>query len=161
MKKWTQRKQETLPNRWDEPLDILAKIRGIDDPYRFLNPTSEELFDPFLLKNIRTASEMIIEAIKKGKRIVVSYDPDADGIMSATIMIRYLKSYTQNVDFIYGERGDGHGIKEMIAEIQLKEDDLTLAPARYHLNNENVDKIKQADLLILVDSSSSDTEACK
>jgi single-stranded-DNA-specific exonuclease len=29
-------------------------------------------------------------------------------------MIRYLKNYTENVDYIYGERNDGHGIYEMI-----------------------------------------------
>lgn len=153
--KWIQRKWVTTPNKKDSIMTKIAKIRGIEEPERFLNPTSDELHDPYLMKNIEEASSRIIYAIEQRQKIVVSFDPDCDGLMSATTAIRYLKKYSDQVDFIYGERGDGHGIKEMI---HIKED---VKSERNKLNQENIEKIKNADLLILVDSSTSDTAACQ
>src|SRR5690606_8379703 len=108
--------------------------------------------------NIEKASLRIAEAIQNNQNIVVSYDPDCDGITSATIMIRYLKNYTSNVDFIYGERGDGHGISEMIFISEKAEDEEH--SERSALNFMNRTKVKSADLLILIDSSTNDIEAC-
>ena len=112
--KWLQRKAKIKPNSNDSVIEKISKIRGIKDTELFLNPTEEVLHDPYLMKNIQDASNRIIQAIGENQKIVVSYDPDADGLASATIMIRYLKNYTDNVEFIYGERNDGHGIEEMI-----------------------------------------------
>lgn len=156
--KWLQRKPKVKPNSNESVVDQIAKIRGIQDPQRFLNPTDEELHDPYLMKNIEEASNRIILAIANNEKIVVSYDPDADGITSATIMIRYLKNYTDNVDYIYGERNNGHGIEEMIKVKELKEDK---DAERIEHNKNNSDKVRDADLVILVDSSSNDVKACK
>jgi single-stranded-DNA-specific exonuclease len=155
--KWLERTPKTKPRTRDTVIDKIASIRGIKDVNRFLHPTEHELFDPYLLKNIMDACNRIIKAIANGERIVVSYDPDADGLTSATIMIRYLKNYTDNVDFIYGERNDGHGITEMV-KTKLNEEHHAERIAR---SKENIAKIKEADLLILVDSSSNDVEVCK
>jgi single-stranded-DNA-specific exonuclease len=156
---WIQRRAKIQPNEYDSIVEKIAKIRGVEDLDRFLNPSHKELHDPYLMKNIEKAGVSIAEAIKCGKKIVVSYDPDCDGITSATIMLRYLKNYTSNVDFVYGERGDGHGIAEMIyIKKQPEEEELS---ERSSLNLENRRKIEDADLLILVDSSSNDVEACK
>jgi single-stranded-DNA-specific exonuclease len=114
--KWIKRQVKIEPKQNDLPIDEIAKIRGIKDVNRFLNPSKDELFDPYLIKNIEEASNRIIRAIKSNEKILVSYDPDADGLTSASTMIRYLKNYTQNVDYIYGERNDGHGIYEMIRQ---------------------------------------------
>jgi single-stranded-DNA-specific exonuclease len=152
--KWLARTPKNKPRERDSILDKIGKIRGIQDVNRFLHPSVDELFDPYLIKNIEDASNRIIRAIASNERIVVSYDPDADGLTSATIMIRYLKNYTENVDFIYGERNDGHGITEMV---KLKVTD----EERLKRSKANIEKIKQADLLILIDSSSNDVEVCK
>lgn len=156
--KWLERKQKVKPNSNDEILDIIAKIRGIEDPQRFLQPSENDLHNPYLMKNIEDASNRIIRAIGDNQKIVVSYDPDADGITATTIMLRYLSNYTDNVDFIYGERNDGHGINEMIA---VKKLDKQKDKERIILNKSNSDKIRQADLLIIIDSSSNDVAGCK
>lgn len=156
--KWIQRKAKVKPNSNDSVVDRIAKIRGIQDPQSFLNPTEDVLHDPYLMKNIQEASNRIIQAIGNNEKIVVSYDPDADGITSATIMLRYLSNYTENVEYIYGERNDGHGIFEMITVNDL--DDVKDKERIAH-NRANTDKIRNADLVILVDSSSNDVEACK
>lgn len=156
--KWVQRKAKKEPSKNDEIIDKIAKIRGVEDPQLFLNPTEDVLHDPYLMKNIQDASNRIIRAIGENEKIVVSYDPDADGITSTTVMLRYLQNYTENVDFIYGERNDGHGIFEMIT---VKKLDAEKDKERIKHNMENSDKIRNADLVILIDSSSNDVEACR
>lgn len=156
--KWVKVKNKKEPNKNDEIIDIIAKIRGIEDHQRFLNPTEKELHDPYLMKNIEDASNRIIRAIGENQKIVVSYDPDADGITATTVMLRYLQNYTDNVTSIYGERNDGHGITEMIS---VKKLDKVKDKERIQRNKENSNKIREADLVILIDSSSNDVEACK
>ncbi|GIN25483.1 DHH family phosphoesterase [Bacillus sp. FSL W8-0445] len=155
---WIQREPTRKPNNDDSILERIAKIRGIEDYQKFLNPTEEELHDPYSMKNIQDASNRIIKAIDKNERIIVSYDPDADGLTATTIMLRYLKNYTDNVDYIYGERSDGHGITEMIKISNLSP---SKDADRIEHNKSNTDKIRNADLLILIDSSSNDVETCK
>lgn len=151
--KWLKRKQKVKSSSNDSIKDVIAKTRGIDDVDRFLSPTSDELHDPYLMKNIQQASNRIIMAIKKNERILVSYDPDADGITATTVMLRYLRNYTENIDYIYGERNDGHGIYEMLR--------MSNDVDRTERNLENIAKVEKCDLLILIDSSSNDTEECR
>lgn len=158
-----------MPNPTDSILERIAKIRGIEDVNKFLNPSKNEMFDPYLIKNIVEASEKILQYVKDGKHIVLSYDADADGLTSTSIMYRYLKNYTDNVDYIYNERNHGHGIHEQTRLDFIYEDDVdengeiinAEKKYRYDLNAQNLEKISQADLLIIVDSSSNDVEACK
>jgi single-stranded-DNA-specific exonuclease len=159
--KWLQRKPKVQPSSNDSISETIAKIRGIKDVNRFLSPTKDEMFDPYLIKNIEQASNKIIMAIKNKENIVVSYDPDADGITSATIMIRYLRNYTDNVDYIYGERGDGHGIAEMLSKPQNDDELSDKKIDMFEHNKNNEEKVKNADLLIIVDSSSNDDVMCK
>lgn len=156
---WLLRKPKVKPSNHDTITEKIAKIRGIEDVDRFLNPTKDELHDPYLMKNIEEASDRIIFAIQNKEKIVLSYDPDADGLTATSIMYRYLRKYTDNVEYIYGERNDGHGITE-----QLKTDlnvDIEENAKRLALNLSNVEKVKNADLLIIIDSSSNDVETCK
>lgn len=167
--KWIKREPKIKPRKTDSPIDKIAKIRGINDSYSFLNPSKEDLNSPYLLKNIEEACNRIILAISKGERITVSYDADADGITSATIMRRYLSNYTENVGFIYNERNHGHGINEQTRLDFVKDKDFDengniidgYKRNRYERNKENMDIISNTDLLILIDSSSNDSNACK
>ncbi|UGO50967.1 single-stranded-DNA-specific exonuclease [Bacillus phage vB_BanS_Nate] len=155
MAKWIQRTSKVALKKRDEVEDKIAKMREIKNIDEFLNPSSDVLHDPYIMKNIDIASNRIIRAIHGGENICVSFDPDADGLTSASTMIRYLRNYTDKVTFIYGERNDGHGINEMV-KIDGVEDEKRLAR-----NQENLQTIKDCDLLILIDSSSNDTKACR
>ncbi|QOV08363.1 RecJ-type single-stranded DNA-specific exonuclease [Bacillus phage Kirov] len=155
MKKWIQRKPKVAPRKNDDIIDAIAKIRGIKDVDNFLSPSANALHDPYLLKNIEDVSNRIIRAIASGERIVVSYDPDADGLTATSTMLRYLGNYSDKVRYIYGERNDGHGIAEMIKIAGVEED------VRLERNTENLQIIHESDLVILIDSSSNDTDACR
>lgn len=155
--KWILRKAKAKPNKNDSPLQKIAKIRGIKDTSKFLNPTQDELHDPYLMKNIQEASNRIIKAIGNNEKIVLSYDADADGLTATTIMYRYLKNYTNNVDYIFSERNDGHGITE---QLTTKFDEEKNAE-RLERSLSNAEKVKEADLLIIIDSSSNEAKTCK
>jgi single-stranded-DNA-specific exonuclease len=154
--KWVQRTAKVQPRKHDSLIDKVAKIRGIEDVDTFLSPQKDVLHDPYLMKNIEEASNRIIMAIANNEKIVVSYDPDADGLTSASMLIRHLRAYTENVDYIYGERGHGHGIFEM-----MKQPHDGMDAERVERQYENRDKVANCDLLILVDSSSNDIGMCR
>lgn len=167
--KWIQRKPKVKPSSQDTPLETIAKIRGVNEMDRFLNPTQEELHDPYLIKNIEDASNRIIKAIMGKERICLSYDADADGITATTVMQRYLLNYTENVTYIYNERDHGHGIHEQTRLDFIAEEDYDAKGKikdsekadRLALNSSNLEKIKESDLLIIIDSSSNDDRACQ
>lgn len=122
---------------FDDLYEKLAAINGIVDIRKFLNPTHEDLHDPFELENIEVARDVIIRAIGEKVKIAVSADCDCDGVNSAAIMYMYLKKFTDNVVYIHGQREHGHGIHTMMDEIP-----------------------KDTSLLIIVDSSSSEWKEC-
>lgn len=155
MKKWIQRKPKNKVRKEDSLIDMVGSIRGVDDMDLFIRPTKDDLIDPYDMKNIVKASERIKKAIENEENIVVSMDCDADGVSSTAILIRYLRNYTDNVDFIYGERSNGHGLTE-----QIKFND-SMDDVRKQLNTENAEKIKNSSLLIVVDSSSNEEDTIK
>ena len=147
---WIKRKPKIDYRKTDDVITKIAKIRGIEE-YEiddFLNPTEEELFDASEMRNAIKASKRIKKAIDENQNIVISIDPDVDGITSGVIAIRFLKNYTDNVEYIYQQREDGHGVYT-----QLKDTDES---EREELNENNRNKVKNAELLIIVDSSSND-----
>ena len=156
--KWIKRQPKVAISNNDSTLEVIAKTRGITDINRFLSPTKDEMFDAYLIKNIEDASNRIIKAISNNENILISIDPDADGVTSGTTMIRYLKNYTENVDYIYSERNDGHGIAEQLKIKGLNED---RDSDRIIRSKSNIEKVKNCDLLLIIDSSSNDTETCE
>jgi single-stranded-DNA-specific exonuclease len=168
---WVERKAKKEVSDFDSIQEKICKIRGIDEPSRFFSPTENELFDPNLLKNVDLVIKRITKAIENKDKVCISFDCDVDGITSGVITYRYLKEYIgeENLSYIYSERGDGHGINEQIdldfvKKKHIDEDGEIIGEARkerYELNSENIQKIKDSDLLIIVDSSTNDADGCK
>ena len=75
----------------------LAKIlvqRGHSSPEdakRFLRPPLEDLSDPFLLKDMPEAVEVVARAVRAGQKIVVHGDYDVDGQCAAALLTRVLR----------------------------------------------------------------------
>jgi len=55
--------------------DYIAETRNIPDMNLFLNPTSEVVHDPLKMKNMKEATERVIQAIKKSEKIALVADP--------------------------------------------------------------------------------------
>lgn len=110
-----------MRKQWDVKLDgrglesgeIISAIfdnRGIDDTSHFLNPNEDDLISFERLHNIDKAFEIIDDALTMGENFLVYVDVDCDGATSGAIMIRYLRNFTDKVDWYINE-GKEHGVK--------------------------------------------------
>ena len=62
-----------------------------EDAKRFLRPPLEDLTDPFLLKDMHEAVDVIGRAVRAGETIVVHGDYDVDGQCAAALLTRLLR----------------------------------------------------------------------
>lgn len=97
--------------------DIVATLllqRGIDTyeaAKTFFRPSFEDLYDPFLMKDMDKAVARIEKAIDHGEPILVYGDYDVDGTTSVALMSSYLKTRTEMVATYIPDRYDeGYGI---------------------------------------------------
>lgn len=75
----------------------------------FLSLENSLLNDPFLLKDMQNAIDIINENITK--KIVIYGDYDVDGVTSTSVLVRYFKSIGVNVDYYIPERmAEGYGL---------------------------------------------------
>ncbi|MBQ8159660.1 MAG: single-stranded-DNA-specific exonuclease RecJ [Clostridia bacterium] len=89
--------------------------RGINTPEkaeRYLHPTLDRLYDPFLMQDMEKAVQLIREALKKGERIQIYGDYDTDGVCSSSILMETLSEMGARVDFYIPNRSEGYGLNE-------------------------------------------------
>ncbi|MBC2581600.1 single-stranded-DNA-specific exonuclease RecJ [Clostridium sp. DJ247] len=105
-------------------VSILAN-RGINTEEkirRFMNPSIEYMYNPFLMKDMDMGTNIIIDSIKQGKKIVVYGDYDADGIISTYILYSALLRCGAAVKYHIPDRiTEGYGINSDSVK-ELKED---------------------------------------
>ncbi|MEE3362950.1 MAG: single-stranded-DNA-specific exonuclease RecJ [Anaerovoracaceae bacterium] len=112
----------------------LLKKRGIEsdaDIEEFLSDTPRHTYDPFLLSDMRAGVDLILDAVKSGRKICIYGDYDTDGVTATCIMYTALSRAGADVSYFLPSRfRDGYG-----------------------MNNDAVDRIKAAgaDVLITVD----------
>lgn len=96
--------------------------RGIKDEEsikKFLYPELKDLYDPFLLHDMKDGVELIKRSVDLGKKIVIYGDYDADGITSTSILYICLKNIGANIEcYIPNRMDEGYGLNfEAIDEI--------------------------------------------
>src|SRR5687768_8241112 len=107
---------EILARELELPVTLcrLLALRGftqIDGAKRYLKPRLEELHDPFLLAGMDAAIERLQAAIAKGETIFVHGDYDVDGICSAALYTRVLRSFGAQVEaFVPHRITDGYDL---------------------------------------------------
>ncbi|HRH32888.1 MAG TPA: single-stranded-DNA-specific exonuclease RecJ [bacterium] len=87
----------------------------------FLEPEiHSKIYDPLMFRNMEAALTLTIDHIKKGSKIVICGDYDADGVTSSAIMTEILRTLKANVDvWIPSRFGEGYGLnKKIISELQ-------------------------------------------
>ena len=78
----------------------------------------QELCDPFELKDMKAAAEIINEALENGDRICIYGDYDCDGVTSTVMLYSYLECMGADVVYRLPERSEGYGLnKEAVREI--------------------------------------------
>lgn len=108
----------------------IIKLRNL--PEDFFSPSIKNVTDINLLKNVDVAIDLLKRHIDEKNSIVVASDCDIDGTTATIIPYQWLKAVGANVTYITQEKISGHSII---------------------LSN-----VPQCDLLIVVDSSSSESK---
>ena len=116
----TQPEQEeaisTLMDMLNVPESIarLLAIRGIssfENAKQFFRPSLNELYDPFLMKDMDRASERLSLAIRSNEKVLVYGDYDVDGTTATAIVYSFLKEFGVVVDYYIPHRfKEGYGI---------------------------------------------------
>lgn len=94
---------------------LIAKIllnRNITDFQTFLNPNAENSYhDPFLMKDMDRAVDIIINAIENDQNIRIVGDYDQDGNSSTMTLLDGLGYFTDKLSYdIPNRMTDGYGI---------------------------------------------------
>ncbi|WP_099203020.1 single-stranded-DNA-specific exonuclease RecJ [Miniphocaeibacter massiliensis] len=107
---------------------IIAKLlvnRNIENENieQFLNPTFENsVHNPFLMKDMEIAVNILIECIEKNEHIRIVGDYDQDGNSATMTLIDGIMIYTENISYAIPHRvEDGYGISKRIVEKALED----------------------------------------
>ena len=77
----------------------------------FFNPKIENLYDPFLMKDMEPAVDRIIRALQDGEQILIYGDYDVDGVTSVSILYDGLFRLGGKVSFFIPSRfNEGYGV---------------------------------------------------
>lgn len=114
--------------------DLLARIlvnRNIieEDKIRlFLEPTRNDFYNPYLMKDMEKAIERIIKAIEEKEKVIIYGDYDVDGITSVTVLKSFFKDIGVDAGFYIPNRlNEGYGLnKEAIKKIVDEKYDLMI-----------------------------------
>lgn len=113
---------------------VLAAVlvgRGLTEPSaarRFLNPSLDNLHDPFALPDLAPAVDRIIAALESGEPILVHGDYDADGVTSTALLVRFLAKLGAKVRYFLPHRfEDSYGLSERAVRASADEVGLIIA----------------------------------
>jgi single-stranded-DNA-specific exonuclease len=106
-------------------LCVILAQRGISsqcDAEKFLWPKLTHLDDPFKIKNIDRAVDMLLRIIANKMRVAVVGDYDVDGITAVTLVTNVLKDFGVSSDFFVPRRAfEGYGLSAEIIKRVLSE----------------------------------------
>ena len=98
----------------------LLVLRGIADPQSaqsFLNPSLNQLHDPFLLADMKTAAARLRGALERAEKILIYGDYDVDGAVAVVILLAALRGLGGQVEaFIPHRLSDGYGMRAAVIE---------------------------------------------
>ena len=92
-------------------------VCGTEEIRKYLYGTKEQLYSPFLMKDLEKACDILLKKIEQGKKIRVAGDYDCDGVNATYILLTAIKRLGGDVDFVIPDRiHDGYGINEEIVK---------------------------------------------
>ena len=142
---------ENLKTKLNAP-NIIARMlvqRGIDSVEKvnsFFNPRVEDLYDPFLMKDMDKAIERIQLAQDNKEGVLIFGDYDVDGTTSVALVYSFFKDKFTKIDFYIPDRyNEGYGISNQGIDYA-KSEGITLIIA-LDCGIRSIDKIEYAKSL--------------
>jgi single-stranded-DNA-specific exonuclease len=92
--------------------------RGIttyDEAKHYFRPQLEDLYDPFLMKNMAEAVECLTHTISEGEKIMIYGDYDVDGTTSVSLVYGFLSTFHAEhlVQYIPDRYKEGYGVSDL------------------------------------------------
>jgi len=101
----------------NEIIDILYKIKGINDYVKYNNLGFKDFYDPYLFKNMDAVIKKIKMSIRNNEKILIYGDYDVDGITATSILYRALVEKGANCDYMVPNRfSEGYGLSNEIVD---------------------------------------------
>ncbi|MAR43508.1 MAG: single-stranded-DNA-specific exonuclease RecJ [Flavobacteriaceae bacterium] len=95
-------------------ISIILAQRGINNYERaksFFRPKFNNLHDPFLMKDMESATDRINRAINNEEKILIYGDYDVDGVTSTALLTTFLRQKTNNIfPYIPDRETEGYGV---------------------------------------------------
>ena len=93
---------------------IILAQRGINNYHSaksFFRPKFNNLHDPFLMKDMKSATDRIKEAINNKEKILIYGDYDVDGVASTALLTNFLRQKSNNIfPYIPDRETEGYGV---------------------------------------------------
>ena len=101
-------------NNISELLATVLANRGITESKeieKFLNPTRNDFYDPYMMPDMEIAVERIIKAVENKEKVIIYGDYDVDGITSITVLKKFLSEIGLEAGYYIPNRLDeGYGL---------------------------------------------------
>ena len=102
---------ELKVNKVIAQLFIQRGIENFDSANNFLNPTIEELHDPFIMKDMKEAVERLSAAVSKNEKVLIYGDYDVDGTTAVAMTYTFLKAKVAHIKYYIPDRySEGYGV---------------------------------------------------
>ncbi len=89
----------------------LRDIHTFEHARAFFRPGVEQLYDPFLMKDMEQASTRLSNAIRDSEKVLVYGDYDVDGTTATSSLILFLRKFGVDADYYIPHRfKEGYGI---------------------------------------------------
>ncbi len=90
---------------------IQRDVTDFETARRFFRPSLDDLYDPFLMKDMDLAVDRLHKAVNGGEKIMVYGDYDVDGTTAVALVYSFLRGFYPHVDFYLPDRyKEGYGI---------------------------------------------------
>lgn len=118
----------------------------------FLHPSLDKLYDPFLLKDMEKACNILQEKITLGKKIRIIGDYDVDGIVATYILYSTLIKLGAIVDYEIPSRiEDGYGINiRMVDDARYNEIDTLLTCDNGIVAMDQIKRAKEYGMTVII-----------
>ena len=135
-----------------EIIEILHKIKGIDDYIKYQNLGFKDFYDPYLFKNLDKVIKKIKLSIRNNEKILIYGDYDVDGITATAILYRALKDKGADVHFKVPNRfSEGYGLSlEAVDEIIQDEYNLVITVDNGITSVDEIDVLLKSGISVIV-----------
>lgn len=137
--------------KWMSEILSARGIKNLKEAEKFLNPTSSDIIDPFLLNDMHIAVELLKEAKDHKKSLVIYGDYDVDGVCSCAILNETLTDFGINCEVYIPDRyQEGYGLNsKAILDLSKKHEFLLSCDCGINANAE-VELAKKLGMTVII-----------